>query len=81
LQWFIEIGLIGTVFWIVAMVFTIHTARKWEITIFVFSIALAIVMSIMFESLFERQSGILAIVVSLCLISSNKLITIPKTNA
>jgi len=81
LQWFIEIGLIGTVFWIVAMVFTIHTARKWEITIFVFSIALAIVMSIMFESLFERQSGILAIVVSLCLISSNKLIIIPKTNA
>jgi O-antigen ligase len=81
LQWFIEIGLIGMVLWIVAISITILTARKWEIPIFVFAIAFAIVMSIMFESLFERQAGILAIVVSLCLISSNKLITNPKMDA
>jgi len=81
LQWFIEIGLIGLVLWIVAISITILTARKWEIPIFVFAIAFAIVMSIMFESLFERQAGILAIVVSLCLISSNKLITNTKSDA
>ncbi len=81
LQWFIELGLIGMVLWIVAMAFTVYTARKWEIPLFIFSIALAIGMSIMFESLFERQAGILAIIVSLCLISSNKLITNPKMDA
>ena len=81
LQWFIELGLVGMVLWFVAMAFTILTARKWEISIFIFSIALAIGLSIIFESLFERQAGILAIVVSLCLISSNKLITNTKSDA
>jgi O-antigen ligase len=81
LQWFIELGLVGMVLWIVAVAFTIYTARKWQISIFVFAIALAIGLSITFESLFERQAGILAIIVSLCFISSNKLITNPKTDA
>ena len=81
LQWFIELGLIGMVLWIVAMSITIATSRMWEVSKFVFSIILAIVMSIIFESLFERQAGILAIIVSLCLISSNKLITNTKSDA
>jgi O-antigen ligase len=81
LQWFIELGLVGMVLWFVAMAFTILTARKWEISIFIFSIALAIGLSITFESLFERQAGILGIIVSLCLISSNKLITNTKSDA
>ena len=81
LQWFIEMGLLGLTLWILAMIITVYIARSWEISIFVFAISLAILMSITFESLFERQAGILAIIVSLSLISSNKLITNPKTDA
>jgi len=80
LQWFIELGLIGMALWIVAMAFTIYISRKWDISIFVFAIGLAIALSIIFESLFERQAGILAIIVSLCLISSNKLTITPQTD-
>lgn len=81
LQWFIEMGLLGLTLWILAMIITVYIARSWEISIFVFAISLAILMSITFESLFERQAGILAIIVSLSLISSNKSITNPKTDA
>lgn len=80
LQWFIEIGLIGLALWLVALIYSVYVARSWEISRFIFAISLAIGMSIFFESLFERQAGILAIIVSLCLISSNKLTTNPNKN-
>lgn len=78
LQWFIEIGLVGMCLWILAWIFLMFTCRKWALSKYIMAIIIAMILSMNFESLMERQAGILAIVVSLCLISRNKSISNPN---
>lgn len=78
LQWYIEIGLVGVILWLLSygnlFVWMVRNGIGKE----VWSLALAMSLSINFESLMERQSGVMIIVVSLLLISSIKLEKTPN---
>jgi O-antigen ligase len=73
LQWFIEIGIVGMLMWITCFSVFFIWMRRNGVSEQLWSVVIALILSINFESLMERQSGVMIIIVSLLLISSMKL--------
>ncbi len=78
LQWFIEIGLIGMMLWLMCYSVLFSWMRRNGVSQKIWSVVIALALSINFESLMERQSGVMIIIVSLLLISSIKLEKTPN---
>ena len=78
LQWFIEIGLIGGVLWLLSYVLMFLWMRAQGVSDQLWLVVIALTLSINFESLMERQSGVMIIIVSLLLTSSIKLEKTPN---
>jgi O-antigen ligase len=78
LQWFIEIGLIGMMLWLMCYSVLFLWMRRNGVSQKIWSVVIALALSINFESLMERQSGVMIIIVSLLLISSIKLEKTPN---
>lgn len=73
LQWFIEIGIVGMLMWIICYSVFLIWMRRTGVSKQLWSVVMALIFSMNFESLMERQSGVMIIIVSLLLISSMKL--------
>jgi O-antigen ligase len=73
LQWFIEIGIVGMLMWITCFSVFFIWMRRNGVSEQLWSVVIALILSINFESLMERQSGVMIIIVSLLLISGMKL--------
>ena len=73
LQWFIEIGIVGMLMWITCFSVFFIWMRRNGVSEQLWSVVMALILSMNFESLMERQSGVMIIIVSLLLISSMKL--------
>ena len=73
LQWFIEIGIVGMLLWIICYSVFLIWMRRTGVSKQLWLVVMALIFSMNFESLMERQSGVMIIIVSLLLISSMKL--------
>ena len=69
LQWFIELGIVGLLIQLFQYALLFRGMRKHGTQTMLWSVVLALVFSLNFESLLERQSGVMIIIVSLLFVS------------
>lgn len=81
LQWLIETGGIGfllqCLFWMLIIITGLRFADFWML----FTIAICIVFALVFESLLERQAGVLAIVLSFLMVVNSEMQWVKKENS
>lgn len=69
LQWFIELGLVGLFVYIVQFAILMIQMRRNGMSEYVWAVLMSIVFGLNFESMMERQAGVMIILVSLLFIS------------
>ncbi len=77
LQWFIEIGVIGLLIQFVQYIVLIFGLLRIGVMRYIWTVAVSILFGLNFESLFERQSGVMIIIVSLlfvCCVTNENLL-------